>query len=130
MKKIFYICVAFTILFYNNISKALLQATTIDPNGKTILNPVDEDLPAWLAWRARGTDAILVYVNFFKELLFNVLWIVVVGAFIYVWYKFVTARGNPEEFKKAWTHTIYIVVGIALISAAWWIVSLVSGLDF
>jgi uncharacterized membrane protein YczE len=98
---------------------ALLNETNIDPNGRSILETNE-----------RGSEWILAYVDFFKELLFNILWIIVVGAFIYVWFRFVTARGNPEEFKKAWTQTIYIVIWIALVSAAWWIVSLISGLDF
>lgn len=119
MKKLFYTYIATLILFYNNTARAILNETNIDPNWESILN-VNE----------RGSEWILVYVEFFKDLLFNILWIVVVGAFIYVWYLFVTAQGKPEEFKKAWTHTIYIVIGIALVSASWWIVSLISGLDF
>ena len=54
----------------------------------------------------------------------------VVAAFIYVGFLFVTARGKPDEFKKAWMHTIYIIIGIAIVSSAWWIVTLVAGLDF
>jgi hypothetical protein len=27
-------------------------------------------------------------------------------------------------------HTIYIIIGIAIVSSAWWIVTLVAGLDF
>jgi len=46
---------------------------------------------------------------FIREFLFNILWIVAVGALIYVGYLFVTARGKPDEFKKAWMHVIYII---------------------
>ena len=122
IKKKFYIFLASIISLYSTVYNAsAFSSNEIDPNGSSILDTgLTQSGVWWITW----------FLVFLKALLFNILWILVVGAFIYVWYTFVTARGNPEEFKKAWIQTIYIVVGIALVSSAWWIVSLISGLDF
>lgn len=117
-KKIFYISFAILCFPFNWVS-AILNKTNIDPNWKTIL---ERD--------ATAEQTITKYLEFVKNLLFGLLWIMVVAAFIYVGFLFVTARGKPDEFKKAWMHTIYIIIGIAIVSSAWWIVTLVAGLDF
>jgi len=96
-----------------------LNGNQIDPNGASIINN---------PWA--GLTTIQTFLIFIREFLFNILWIIAVGALIYVGYLFVTARGKPDEFKKAWMHVIYIIVWILLVSAAWWIVSLVAWIDF
>jgi len=44
-------------------------------------------------------------------------------------FKLITARGNPEEFKKALNTFIYAVVGIFIVSFAFAAVRLVAGLN-
>lgn len=118
-KKTCYIAMGFLLtLAYDIPYWSALNQRDIDPEWASIIvNP----------WRWLTT--IETFLIFIRNFLFNILWIVAVGAFIYVWYLFVTARGKPDEFKKAWTHVIYIIVGILLVSAAWWIVSLVAWID-
>ncbi len=118
-KKNMYIVSAFLVHTLINSPYVLaLNGNEIDPNGASIIN----NPGAWLT-------TIETFIIFIRNFLFNVLWVVAVGAFIYVGYLFVTARWKPDEFKKAWIHVIYIVVGILLVSAAWWIVSLVAWID-
>lgn len=64
-----------------------------------------------------------------QNLLFSVVAIVTVGVFVYLGFKLVSARGNEEEFKKAWVAFTYAVVGLALIPAAYAIVRIISGFN-
>jgi NADH:ubiquinone oxidoreductase subunit 6 (subunit J) len=52
-----------------------------------------------------------------------------VWVFIFIGFKIVMARWNPEEFKKAWVHFIYAIIWIFFIFAAWWLVKLISSLS-
>lgn len=64
-----------------------------------------------------------------QNLMFSVMAIVTVGVFVFLGVKLVMARGNEEEFKKAWVALSYAVVGLALIPAAYAIVRIVTGLN-
>jgi hypothetical protein len=59
----------------------------------------------------------------------TVVGIFVIWVFIFIGFKFVMARWNPEEFKKAWFYLIYAVLWVFFIFMAWWLVSLVSTLS-
>jgi hypothetical protein len=52
-----------------------------------------------------------------------------IWVFIFIGFKFVMARWNPEEFKKAMSHLIYAVIWVFFIFIAWWLVKLVSTLS-
>jgi hypothetical protein len=64
-----------------------------------------------------------------QNLMFSVMAIVTVGVFVFLGVKLVMARGNEEEFKKAWVALSYAVVGLALIPAAYAIVRIVTGFN-
>lgn len=64
-----------------------------------------------------------------QNLMFSVMAIVTVGVFVYLGTKLVMARGNEEEFKKAWVALSYAVVGLALIPASYAIVRIVTGVN-
>lgn len=64
-----------------------------------------------------------------QNLLFSVMAIVTVGVFVYLGFKLVSARGNEEEFKKAWVALAYAVVGLALIPASYAIIRIVTGFN-
>lgn len=72
-------------------------------------------------------DNLLIY---FKNSIFTLLELLVIAVFIYIWWRLVVARWKPDEFKKALTHFIYVVVWIFLISSAWAIVKIVTWLSF
>ena len=67
---------------------------------------------------------------FIKDKLFWFLMILSIWAFLYVWARLIIARWNPEEFKKAMLHFVYIVIWLFVITAAWALVKLVSWLNF
>lgn len=83
--------------------------TIVDVNGETIV------------------DNLLKYT---KETLTWLIMVVAIWAFLYVWFKLVVARGNPEEFKKAIQTFIYTIVWIVLVWMAWAFVSLVASIKF
>jgi type IV secretory pathway VirB2 component (pilin) len=61
-----------------------------------------------------------------KSEFMTVVWILVIWVFIYIGFRFVVARWNPEEFKKAWSHLIYAVIWLFFIFIAWWLVKIIS----
>ncbi len=64
-----------------------------------------------------------------QNLLFSIMAVVTVGVFVYLGFKLVSARGNEEEFKKAWIALTYAVVGLALIPASYAIIRIVTGFN-
>lgn len=64
-----------------------------------------------------------------QNLMFSVMAIVTVGVFVVLGTKLFMARGNEEEFKKAWVALSYAVVGLALIPASYAIVRIVTGVN-
>jgi NADH:ubiquinone oxidoreductase subunit 6 (subunit J) len=65
----------------------------------------------------------------FKGELMAIVEIFAIWVFIFMGFRFVMARWNPEEFKKTWVHFIYSIIWIFFIFAAWWLVRLVSSLN-
>lgn len=81
---------------------------------------------AWGQWLSL-LDWVLRY---FKNSMFDLLALLVIAVFIYIWWKLVVARWKPDEFKKAMMNFIYVVVWIFIVSAAWAIVKVVTWLNF
>ena len=71
-------------------------------------------------------DAVLWYV---RDSIFGLLALIAIGVFLYIGFKLISARGNPEEFKKGLNTLIYAVIGIFIVSFAWAAVKLVAGLN-
>jgi len=69
-------------------------------------------------------------ITFVKDSIFNLLLLISLGVFLYIWAKLVIARWNPEEFKKAMLSFVYAGVGLFIVGFAWAAVKLVSGLNF
>jgi uncharacterized membrane protein YqgA involved in biofilm formation len=72
-------------------------------------------------------DAILAYI---RDSLFGLMALVAIGVFLWIGGRFLVARGNPEEFKKAWLQFLYAVIGIFIVAFAWAAIRLVVGLNF
>lgn len=82
------------------------------------------------AWSWDWLNLLDNVILFFKDSIFNLLYLIVVSAFIYIWAKLVMARWKPDQFKKIWIHIIHIVVWIFVITWAWAIIKVVSWLSF
>lgn len=69
-------------------------------------------------------------LRYSKNSVFDLLALLVIAVFIYIWWKLVVARWKPDEFKKALMNFVYAIVWIFLVSAAWAIVKVVTWLNF
>lgn len=69
-------------------------------------------------------------ILFFRNSIFNLLALIAIWVFLYIWARLVVARWNPEELKKTWTSLIYAVIWIVVVTLSWAIVRLVAWLDF
>ena len=67
---------------------------------------------------------------FVKNSIFRLLPLVVIWVLIYLWWRLVMARWKPDEFKKVLNNSIYVIIWIFLVSAAWAIVKIISWLTF
>ncbi len=70
-------------------------------------------------------DNILLYI---KDSIFNLLALLAIGVFLYTWFLLITARWNPEQFKKAMHSFMYAVIGLVIVSLAWAAVRIVAWL--
>ena len=73
------------------------------------------------------TTFILTYI---RDSIFELLMLITIWVFIFIWARLVMARWNPEEFKKALMQFIYAIVWLAIVAIAWAAVKIVSSLDF
>lgn len=89
---------------------------TITPDGSIRLG--DKNTIEWL----------LAFVQ--DILISTVLPVVVVGAFLWVAYELFTADGDEGKMKKAWLAVTYSAIAIILILMSYFIISLISGLNF
>lgn len=120
IKKIFFIFV----WVFSSISSSFAASDIIENwiingingNSETVIDNVD-----WKAW----VENLFDYV---KTTIFDLLALIVIWTFLYIWYKIIISRGNPEEFKKAWMMLIYAVLWLLFVALSWVIVVFVSGL--
>lgn len=121
MKKIiYYISYILSLAFY----KITYWADNTIKN--SLLNTSDSSI-WWISWNT--TSSILwPLFAWAKTEIFSLVMVLAIWVFIFIGIKFASARWNPEEFKKAWLHLVYAIVGIFFIFMAWWLVKIVSSL--
>ncbi len=76
------------------------------------------------------TWAINNILIFIKDFIFTILWIIVVGVFLYFWFKLITARWNPEEMKNTLVAFVYAIVWLAIIPLAYALVKIITTYKF
>ncbi len=64
-------------------------------------------------------------VEFARESIFNLLWVVVVWILLYIWFKLIIWRWTPDIFKKAIMWLIYLIIWIILIFSAWAMIKII-----
>ena len=120
LKKIIFIVIWFYLTAKNTfavsdvIKNGLIQ--WINWDSETVVNNIK-----WKQW----INDILTYA---KNTIFDLLALIVIWVFLYIWYKIVISRWNPEEFKKAFMMLIYAVLWMLFVALAWVIVVFISGL--
>ena len=91
-----------------SLSDNWIASDISDKNGLTFLSKITK-------WVKDGLTSLLVIVS---------VWV-----FLFTWIRLWIARGNPEEFKKAFMQFLYWVVWIFVVSASWAVVKLISWLN-
>lgn len=84
-----------------------------------------------VGWNPKQWDHSTLLTSLFKFVKSEVALIVAIcaiAAFLYVGIRMASARWNPEEFKKAWIHFIYIIVGLFIALFAVSAVQIISSL--
>jgi len=124
MKKIIYLIIWF---LYSNFTFA-----------ENSFSSKDDTILKWMLWWIKSDNSVIKsdywkdwvvqIFTYVKETIFWVLALIVIGSFLYIWYKIIISRGNPEEFKKAWLMLIYAVLWMLFIALSWVIVVFISGL--
>ena len=92
-----------------------------------MINVIDDDNMAskyFFSWKV--TDLALDI----KKILYTIAFIIAIAAIVWAWVRMVTANGNPEAFKKAWMHLLYIIIWLLIIFFAWWLVYFVFNIKF
>ena len=126
MKKIIYSIFAMITLFVTKLTFALDLDIQWGLKGVTeTFDPKVAETSLW-EWKLPMLSGFL---NWFKTELLSIVEVVVIWVLIWIGFKVVMARWNPEEFKKAWIWLIYVILWVFFIFAAWWIVRLVSTLS-
>ena len=78
-----------------------------------------------------GDESILTGLfQYVRDFIFDILWLIAVGVFLYFWFKLISAQWNPEELKKVLVWFVYAVIGLAIIPLSWTLVRLISSLEF
>ena len=115
----FWILISFYFLFIEFVEAVDIQSSMLPSTENNIIS--DED--NWF-------DILDSIFAFIKNSIFTLLMLIAIWAFLYVWAKLISARGNPEELKKATINFVYIVVWLFIVSAAYAVVKLISQLNF
>ncbi len=119
MKKIFFMLVSYISLL--QVAFAETRKTAASLQGE-ITNGLAGNT------KTSADGSLANFFNWLKWELFTVTFVIVVGALVYIGIHMVMALGKPDEFKKAWKHFVYVILGIFLVFGSLWIVTLVSGL--
>lgn len=92
----------------------------------------------WISWKMTNSlveDSAVwnmsfeKFVTFLKNQLLTIVFIIWVAMIVWVWLKMASANWNPEQFKKAWMHLVYIIIWWFVIFVSYWVVRLVFNLN-
>lgn len=118
IKKIYLYINIIVLLFISNKAFASFSQWEIDPEWAAINE--------WDMWY----PLIEIIFHYIITNVSNLLYLIWIGAFLYIWANLIMARGKPDEFKKAFSNLIYVVVWIVIVSFAWALVKFASGIEF
>lgn len=122
MKNIFLFLVAYT---------ALLQVAFADPTRNTaaaLKDGITEGLSTNSGSSASGWS-LNQFFGWLKEELYTITFVIAIAAIVYVGIRMVFSMGKPEDFKKAWMHFVYIIIGLFLVYAAIGLVTVISNIS-
>jgi len=108
------------LLAFLALAPALAQAAGVSGGGDGASGTIDNPLSG-------KADSLLQALTLAYNVFAKFAYIVLVFFFVYAGFKFVMARGNPEELETAKRMLLYTVIGAALILGGQVIASLIQG---
>lgn len=127
LKKYLLLLIFVKFILIISFSSFIVSAEFIDIKD-TLIDISDDNL-----FESTEDDGISLLVEVFKwvkDSIRDVLMLIAVWAFLFIWIRLGMARGNPEEFKKWLIHLVYTIVWIFIVVAAWALVKIVAWISF
>ncbi|ATU05472.1 hypothetical protein BKN14_03400 [Candidatus Gracilibacteria bacterium HOT-871] len=90
-----------------------------------IIKSIDSEVPETV----KGNTSLGRFFALIRKNILNIVLIISVVMLVRIGIRMASARGNPDEFKKAWLHFVYLILGIFLVFASWGIVNIVTKLN-
>ncbi len=79
----------------------------------------------WVSEGETGTGILSKIIQFARESIFNLLWVIVVWVLLYIWFRLVIWRWTPDIFKKAMMWFVYLIIWVVLIFVAWAMIKII-----
>jgi len=73
--------------------------------------------------------SLLSVLSSFKAILFTIVWVVAVAMFLYSWVQVLMSFWKPDEFKKALKTFWFTILWLIIVSLAYALVSIISGIN-
>lgn len=125
MKKYIYILLA---LFSNiSIYKVFAIETLSSSDLQEQMTPGGTEGVVRATWA--DEEAIDGILGFFRDSIFDLLLLIAVWVFLFIWWRLLIARWNPEELKKAFISLVHAGIGLFVVSAAYAIVTFIAWID-
>ncbi len=90
-----------------------------------IIKSIDSEVPETV----KGNTSLWRFFALIRKNILNIVLIISVVMLVRIGIRMASARWNPDEFKKAWLHFVYLILWIFLVFASWWIVNIVTKLN-
>lgn len=87
--------------------------------------------PTWktlLSWSEKAP--LEQAVVFGRDFILDILYLIVIWVFLFLWAKLIAARWKPDELKNVLMWFVYALIWLAVIPLAYWAVKLISSLNF
>lgn len=87
--------------------------------------------PSWavsITWNWK--EPLEQVVIFGKDFILDILYLIVIWVFLFLWAKLIAARWKPDELKNVLMWFVYALIWLAVIPLAYWAVKLISSLNF
>lgn len=125
MKKYLYIFISL-VTSLNFISLTAIETLSEEELRNAITPSGSSDVIRSTATGEWLLDAVL---EFIRDSVFRLLLLIAVGMFLYIGWKLLIARWNPEELKKALTSFVYAWIGLFVVAAAYALVTFIAWID-
>jgi len=125
MKKCLYITLAYLSSVLTHSAYAL-EPRTSDELEQQMSPQNTENVIRASQWDEEAIDGTLWFI---RDSMFDLLLLIAVGVFLFIWGRLLIARWNPEEFKKAMISLVHAWIGLFVVAAAYALVTFIAWID-